>query len=205
MRTRQATATMSAMKNWQTQLFPIVLVVLLAGLSFWLQRAVDIEEPRHDGNLRHDPDAIAENFTVRRFDANGQVKYLLTAPYLVHYPDDDSSELRSPTLVNYRPDAPPVTFSALNAKVSAKGETVFLWDDVRAARAATAERPELLARMPDLTVQPDLGTAFTNSPVEITMGQSWLKGVGAQLDNNTATFVLQSQVTGVYVRPGKTP
>lgn len=193
------------MKHWQSQLFPIVLLALLAGLSFWLQSAVNIDESRRDGALRHDPDAIAENFTVRRFNADGQVKYRLTAPYLVHFPDDDSSELRDPTLINYRPDAPPVTFTARNARVSSKGETVYLWEDVRLSRAATADRPELLARMPDLTAHPDLGTAFTNSPVEITMGQSWLKGVGAQVDSNAATFVLQSQVTGVYVRPGKTP
>lgn len=193
------------MKHWQGQLFPIILVALLAGLSFWLQSAVNIEESRRDGNQRHDPDAIVENFTVRRFDANGQVKYRLTAPYLVHYPDDDSSELREPTLLSFRPDAPPLTFTANNAKITAKGETVFLWDDVVASRAASTDRPELRARMPDLTVQPDLGTAFTNSPVEITMGQSWLKGIGAHLDNNVSTFVLQSQVTGVYIRPGQTP
>lgn len=193
------------MKHWQGQLFPIILVALLAALSFWLQSAVNIEESRRDGKERHDPDAIAENFTVRRFDADGQVKYRLTAPYLEHYPDDDSSVLHAPTLINYRPDAPAITFTALNAKVSAKGETIFLWDEVNIVRAATADRAELRGRMPDLTVQPDLGTAFTNSPVEISMGQSWLKGIGAQIDNNASTFVLQSQVTGVYIRPGQTP
>lgn len=193
------------MKNWQGQLFPIILLALLAGLSFWLQSAINIEEPRRDGKLRHDPDAIIDNFTMRRFDADGLVKYRLTSPHLVHYPDDDSSELKSPTLIHFRRDSPPFTFTALNAKVSARGETVFLWDDVRASRAATADRPELLARMPDLTVQPDLGTAFTDSPVEITMGQSWLKGTGARIDNNAGTFVLQSQVTGLHVRLEKTP
>jgi lipopolysaccharide export system protein LptC len=193
------------MKHWHSQLFPIILVALLAGLSFWLQSAVNDDEPRRDGSQRHDPDAIVDNFTVRRFDANGQVKYRLTAPYLEHFPDDDSSELRAPTLLSYRPDAPPTTFSARHAKISAKGETVFLWDQVSISRAATADRPEMRARMPDLTVQPDTGIAFTNSPVEITMGRSWIKGVGAHLDNNDSTLVLQSQVTGVYIRPGKTP
>lgn len=62
------------MKNWQGQLFPIVLLALLAGLSFWLQSAVNVEESRRDGKLRHDPDAIVDNFTVRRFDADGQIK-----------------------------------------------------------------------------------------------------------------------------------
>ena len=193
------------MKHWQGQLFPIVLAILLAGLSFWLKNAVNIEDPRRDGKLRHDPDAIAENFSVRRFDADGQVKYRLTAPWLEHFPDDDSSELRLPTLVHYRQDRPPLTISADNARVSSQGETIFLWENVQVVRAATAERPELLARMPDLIVQPDLGVAFTNSPVEITQGQSWAKGIGAHIDNNTSTFVLQSQVTGVYVRPDPTP
>lgn len=193
------------MKHWQGQLFPIVLLALLAALSFWLQSAVNIEEPRRDGKERHDPDAIADNFTVRRFDADGRVKYHLTAPYLVHYPDDDSSELRSPVLTHFRPDGSPVSFSSVNARVSSRAETVHLWEDVRVSRAATADRPEMLARMPDLTVEPELGTAFTDSPVEITMGQSWLKGTGARIDTNASTFALQSQVTGLYVRPEKKP
>jgi lipopolysaccharide export system protein LptC len=193
------------MKNWQGQLFPIILLALLAGLSFWLQSAVNIEEPRRDGKLRHDPDAIVDNFTVRRFDANGQIKYRLSAPYLEHYPDDDSSELRSPTLIHLSPDAPSVTFSANNARVTSRGETVYLRDGVRVVRAATIDRPPLIATMPDLTVEPDLGKATTDSLVEITMGPSWLKGTGATIDNNAATFTLRSQVTGLYVRPEKKP
>jgi len=193
------------MKHWPSQLFPIVLLALLAGLSFLLARAVEHDETKHDGKQRHDPDAIAENFEARRFDASGNVKYRLTAPYLVHYPDDDSSELKSPVLLSYRPSAPPIEVVAKHARVSAKGETIYLWDDVRLTRAATPERPEMIARMPDLTAQPDAGLAFTNSPVEITQEQSWLKGVGATLDNNTSTLVLQSQVTGMYIRPKATP
>ena len=193
------------MKHWPSQLFPIILLALLAGLSFWLQKAVDIGDSKHDGKQRHDPDAIAENFVVRRFDDTGNVKYRLTAPHLVHYPDDDSSELHSPVLVSYRAEAPPVTVRAKHAKVTSKGETVYLWDDVSVTRMATAERPEMVARMPDLTAQPDVGIAFTSSPVEITQGQSWIKGVGAHLDDNTSTLILQSQVTGLYIRPRTKP
>jgi lipopolysaccharide export system protein LptC len=63
----------------------------------------------------------------------------------------------------------------------------------------------MLARSPDLTVQTEAGFAFTNSPVEITQGQSWITGVGAEIDNNKSTFVLQSQVKGQYIRPKATP
>lgn len=193
------------MKHWPSQIFPIAMLALLAGLSFLLQRAVQFDEVRNDGKLRHDPDAMAENFEIRRFDETGRVKYRLTGPSLIHFPDDDSSELKSPVLISYRPDAPPVEVSANNAIVTSKGETVFLWENVSVTRAATAERPALIARMPDLTAQPDAGFAFTNSPVEITQGPSWAKGVGAHIDHNTSTLVLQSQVTGLYIRPKATP
>lgn len=192
------------MRFGSNQLFVVVLLALLAGLSFWLQRAVTPVEIVRDGKLRHDPDAMAENFLVRQFDEKGRVKYRLTAPYMMHFPDDDSSELKSPTLIHYRPDAAPLTLSGKNARVTSKGQTVFLWDDVKAVRAATPARPEMVARMPDLTVQPDDGIAFTGSPVVITEDKSWVKGVGMHLDNKTSTFELQSQVTGLsYPRRAK--
>ena len=186
------------MKLGASQLFTIILLALLAGLSFWLERAVAPVEARHDGKSRHDPDSIGENVQVRQFDAEGRLKYRLMAPYSEHFPDDDSSELKKPLLTQYRPDAAPVTVSGDNARVTSKGKVVFLWDDVKVVRAATVDRPEAVARMPDLTVQPEDGTAFTQSAVEITEDKSWVKGVGMRLNNNTSTFELQSQVTGLY-------
>lgn len=186
------------MKNWPSQAFPIILLGFLAALSFWLQKSVDRNELPPVAEVRHTPDAIAENFSARRFDENGQVKFRLIAPYMEHFSDDDSSELKAPTLVTYRPDAPPVTISGRNAKVSSKGEVVYLWDNVVVNRAASPERPALTATMPDLVVHPNESTAFTNSAVEITQAKSWVKGVGMKIDNKASTFELQSQVTGLY-------
>jgi len=192
------------MKFASSQIFALVLLALLAGVTFWLQKATTPVETVRDGKFRHDPDAMAEKVTVRTFDEGGRVKYRLMAPYLEHFPDDDSSELKSPVLTQYRPDGVTVTMSGNNARVTSQGETVFLWDDVKAVRSETKDRPAMVARMPDLTVQPDAGTAFTNSPVEITEDRSWVKGVGMQVDNNASTFVLQSQVTGMsYPRRAK--
>lgn len=189
------------MKAFSGQLFPVVVLGLLAGLTFWLQSSVDRGEPPASGKLRHDADATAENFEIRRFDSNGKLKYRVQGPYLIHYPDDDSSELRSPTLLAHRQDdAPPLQLSARNARVAAGGETVYLWEDVVAQRPAEQGRPQTIARMPDLTVQPDAGIGFTASPVEITQGNAWLTGVGMHLDNNAATFVLQAQVRGQFLR-----
>jgi len=189
------------MKRWSGQLFPIILLGLLAALSVWLERAVDLPEGRHDGKERHDPDTLVENFAVRRLTQEGALRYRLVSPYMEHYPDDDSSLIKNPTIVYYRPGAPDMTISSRQAYSTSKGETLFFWDNVVATRDATSDRPSMSAQMPDLIIQPDAGTGFTNSPVEIRQGSSWFKGVGMALDNNKSTFALQSQVTGLYFSP----
>ena len=189
------------MKRSASQIFPIVLLALLAALSFWLERSAELPESRRDGKQRHDPDTVIENFEVRRLDVNGVLRYRLTAPQMQHFPDDDSSLLTQPRLQYYRPNAPDTTLSGQNAYVASKGETIFFWDNVQAVRDATRERAQMVARMPDLTVQPDLGIAFTDSPVEILQGRSWIKGTGMHLDNNTSVLVLKNKVTGTYYQP----
>lgn len=193
------------MKYWPSQLFPLLLLAALAALSFWLRQGAESDERKEARILTHEPDAIGENVVARRFDAQGRLQYRLASPYMVHFPDDDSSELRSPVLVNYRGEAPPITISGDHAKVTARGEIVYLWDNVRAVRPAGDGRPALVAAMPDLTARPEQGFAFTPSPVEITQGSSWIKGVGLNIDNNASTLVLLSQVRGEYNRLRATP
>lgn len=187
------------MKNWSAQIFPIVLLGIIAALTFWLQAALTPDEARPDRTLAHEPDAIAENFEIRRLDEQGQLKYRLNAPHLQHFPDDDSSEIRSPRLISYRQDAPPVTLTAGQARITAQGENVVLTDKVEITRPATAQAPALVARTATLNVLPDAGTAQTDQPVEISQGASWVTGVGARIDNNASTFELLSQVRGQYV------
>ena len=58
-------------------------------------------------------------------------------------------------------------------------------DDVRIKRDATAARPALFGYMPDLTIQTEEETAETASAVRFTQGNSWLTGVGMNIDNKT--------------------
>lgn len=193
------------MKHWQGQIFPIVLLSILALLSFALMRAVDFPPARNDGKLRHDPDAQVENFTVLRFNEQGQLSYRLVAPFMEHYPDDDSSMITAPRLTHYAPDAPITTITSRQAKVTSKANTAYLWGDVEIRRDASAQRPEMVARMPDLTVNTEENTGFTNNAVEITQGPSWLKGVGMNFDAKASTYALHSHVTGMFHRSKARP
>ncbi|MGH8721571.1 MAG: LPS export ABC transporter periplasmic protein LptC, partial [Burkholderiales bacterium] len=73
-----------------TRLFPLVLMLALALLSFWLERAAR-QEPAPSVLERHDPDYSVEQFTITDFSRAGAPESTLSAAKMVHYPDDDTT------------------------------------------------------------------------------------------------------------------
>ena len=53
-----------------TRLFPLVLMLALALLTFYLERAVREEEP-HTPLRRHDPDYMVSNFLTTTYNRDG--------------------------------------------------------------------------------------------------------------------------------------
>ena len=84
------------MKTRITNLLPIVLMLFLAALTLWLR--ITMEEPGTNGKdpHRHDPDAIIDKLTVTRLDERGVAQYRLTANRMLHFADDDTTELAAP-------------------------------------------------------------------------------------------------------------
>lgn len=186
------------MKNWGSALFPLTILLALSGLTFWLRHAIELPDERRDGKSRHDPDYVISAPQLRKLDKNGQPQYTLNAREIRHYPDDDTTDVTKPLLVNLNAKRPSVTISSERAHVSQDGNQVDFYDDVRILRAATPKQAALLATMPDLVVRPDDEKAFTKSPVLVTQGASWLKGVGMRVDQKTQTYVLEAQAVGQF-------
>lgn len=191
------------MKHWGSALFPLSILLALTLLTFWLRYATELDEPGRDGKHRHDPDYIVSDAVLRKLDANGQLKYTLRADDVRHFPDDDTTDLRKPRLTQQssQPEKKaPVTVSADKGRLSDDNKRVDLTGNVFIRRPAAGRDEELTASMPDLTVFPDDERAFTKSPVVLTKGSSWVKGVGMQVDNKAQTYLLESQVTGLLGR-----
>lgn len=188
------------MKHWGSAIFPLSILAALTLLTFWLRYATEFGEPGRDGKHRHDPDYILSDIVLRKLDPNGQLKYTLRATDVRHYPDDDTTDLLKPHVVYQNAKKPPLTISAERGHSTKDRERIDLTGDVRIYRPASGTYQELTATMNELTVFPDEDTAFTKSPVLITQGQSWLKGVGMQVNNRTQTYVLESQAVGYLVR-----
>ncbi|HTH93680.1 MAG TPA: LPS export ABC transporter periplasmic protein LptC [Rhodocyclaceae bacterium] len=182
------------MKYNSTALFPIVILLMLAGLTFWLQRASQVDNTA-DPNARHDPDYMIDNFTVQRFDQQGSLYQTLVAQHMQHYPDDDSSDVTAPHMTYLGPRQTDVT--ADRANVDSGGKTIVLYDNVRVVHAgATAKDPATQIDTSKMTVFPDDEIARSDVPVTITQGKSVLHGTGLEANNKTQISVLRGRATG---------
>ncbi len=185
------------MKNWASALFPLSVLLALAGLTFWLRYASELPGQKHDGKTRHDPDYIVSDALLRKLDRNGRLQYTLKADDIRHYPDDDTTEITRPYLVSLNERKSQLTLSADHAHLSRDGERVDLFGNVRIYRAPTAKDAALNATTGQLTALPEEEKAFTRDAVLITQGNSQIKGVGMRLDNRTQTYTLESRASAV--------
>ena len=185
------------MKTWSSALFPLTLLAALVALTFWLRYATELPAVKHDGKNRHDPDYIVTDATLRKINENGQLEYTLKASDLRHYPDNDTTDTLQPDLLFLSPTAPSLTLTADRGQISQDGKQVDLYDNVKVIRAPYEKYAELVAQTSKLTVLPDDDKAYTKSPVLITQGKSWVKGVGMQVDSRAQTYLLESQATAL--------
>jgi len=185
-----------------SQFFPLLLLAVLASLTFWLDQAVQ-QGPTGSGSERHDPDYIVDNIVVRRMDANGDVKHTLYAERMTHYPDDDTTHLVAPRFVSNASSRAPMSITSRTARVSSGGEHIHFETDVRATRAAYANRSELVMETSYLHVTPDEHIARTDRPVTVTDAHTVARGIGLELNSETRIVKFLSQFRGTFHDPDR--
>lgn len=181
-----------------SSLFPLLLILALAAASLWLERAVQAPEHDKSGKLRHDPDFIAEDFGITKIDVTGKPEYILSAERMQHYPDDESTSVVAPRLVQRHDHANPVVIRADRGLIAKNGKEASFYGSVVVVREAGRGQSELRVQTEYLQVVPDRDLARTDKPVIITEGRSRLSGVGMEFNNRTRQFALQSQVRGTF-------
>lgn len=185
-----------------SQLFPLLLLAVLAGLSFWLDQAVQ-EGSQGSSSQRHDPDYIVEKIVAHRMDAKGDVKHTLYAERMTHYPDDDSTHLVSPRLISNASARAPMSITSRTARISSGGDHVYFETDVRATRAAYDDKSEMVLETSFLHVTPDEHIARTDRPVTITDAHTVARAIGLELNSETRTVKFLSQFRGTYHDPDR--
>jgi len=187
-----------------TRVLPLALMFVLALVSFWLERTVREEEPRTAAR-RHDPDYLVTNFTTTSYNRDGVAESALSADRMVHYPDDDSTELLRPRVVQTRPNEPRMTVRAERGTLSRDGDDIFLYDNVVLVREADKQRPQAQMRTSFLQVVRDRSLVRTDRDVVIHEDRRTLAGHGMEYDNQSQVLQLFSRVRGIFEPEKKAP
>jgi lipopolysaccharide export system protein LptC len=186
-----------------TRLFPLALMFALALLTFHLAYTVR-EDDSHPAMRRHDPDYFVANFTTTTYNKEGAAESILSAAKMLHYPDDDTTDLTAPRVVQSKPREPRVTVRADRGTLSRSGEEIFLYDNVELVREAAGERPEARMTTSFLHVVRDRSLARTDREVMIVEDQRSLEGRGMEYNYDSGQLFLHSDVRGRFV-PRKAP
>lgn len=181
------------------QALPLLILLALAGMTVWLDRTTRSDDKPGSGKQRHDPDVIIDNFTLHRYDENGNVQHTLTAKQMRHYPDDDSAELDAPHL-SYIGKLSPTQIRADRATLTEDGKEAILRDNVHVLREASPGRAEMTLSTSVLHVYPEEELARTDQPVRLTQGKSVATGVGMVADRIKEEYVLESRVKATIER-----
>lgn len=185
------------MRGAADRVFPLALMLALALLTFWLDRAVR-DEQAHPSLRRHDPDFVISNFRVTQYDREGRVESTLTAKQMRHFPDNDSTEVDSPVVVQTKPDAPRMTLTADRGSLSQDGVDVFLHDNVLVVREARAATPEQRMKTSFLHIVRGKSLIRTDRDVHIYQEDKDLTGRGMEYDNETGQMFLRERVRGRF-------
>ena len=180
-----------------TRLFPLGLMLALAMLTFYLERTVR-EDDSPTATRRHDPDYYVENFTTTTYDAGGAALTRMSANKMVHYPDDDTTELMAPRVVQSKPNEPRYTVRAERGQLSRDGDEVFLYGDVVLVREASEHGPEAQMTTEFLHILRDRSLVRTDKEVKIVEGTRSLQGRGMEYNNISRELVLRHDVVARF-------
>lgn len=182
-------------------LLPIGVLLLLTGLTYWLSTFVQPQRAAADANLRHDPDLIIEDFTAQKMSPTGDVQYIVKAAKMMHYPDDDSSELENVIFTANQPGQPKLTVSAPRGKLNEGGDEVVMEGGVVLKRDALGKSAAMTVKTPRLTVLPEQGIARSVDGVTMDSALGAMRAQRFELNNQAKTAIFEKG--SMVIKPQK--
>lgn len=185
-----------------TLYLPVLLMGLLAMATYWLVRSTPtIEASRPEAPVQHLPDYFMREFSVKTFDAGGQLKSEITGTQAHHYPDTDTIEIDRVLIRSFNEAGELTTASALQAISNSNASEVQLIGQALVERQASRdasgkEQAALTFRGEFLHAFMDTERVISNKPVELTRGQDRFTANSMDYDNKDRIMLLTGRVRG---------
>ena len=189
----QAMLTRMLSRYWL--LVPLLLLVLVA--RNWVEETPTNAAAESTIDMQvTESDYYLENFVTQKYGADGALEYEVSGNTLLHYPEDNRSEIIKPDITLHRP---PFTWKVVSEKglLIENPESFTLQGDVRVERTAQNQAPvQILTK--DLSIDTQGNLLSTTSKVTID-AQTWqLEANGLQSSIDSGKFNLLSNVKGHY-------
>ncbi len=176
---------------------PLLLLLFLAALSFWLDHAVQ-GTANGTKNKDFDPESIVENFAAQRSDRNGRLIERLSAKKLLHFSGSGISELEAPHLVQMSPGSDDFDVTANRASITHETKEVTLTGQVHVNRIATDKRSVLTFVTDKLIVDQEKNRMHAPGPVNLKGPGLNVSAAAMEADSNRRFIKLFGRVRAQY-------
>ncbi len=185
-----------------TILLPLLILSLLALLTYWVNISVQPLAEKSDGSTRHDPDYMMNNFVSTQTDIKGALRYRLKSAEMKHFPDDDSTNLIKPVYTQYIEGKSYIKVEGLIGDLSSNGKDIKLYKNVKITRAPYAEKQEMTLETEYLNILPDEDLVLTQEPVVIRQApKTVVYANGMVYEKKKLTLTLLNKVRAHYEKP----
>jgi len=180
-------------------LLMILVLALAAAGTWWLLQHVKPPVIQKPVPATHEPDYYFTDATVTTLDDQGKPEAVMTAPRILHHPDDDSVEVFAPRVKYFIANGQPWHIQADHALLPSGGKLVELDGHVEMTHAGNNGGLPLIIHTDKMNVDMNTNVATTPDPVEILQGMGRMTGVGMQVYLKDNQVQLESNVRGYYV------
>jgi lipopolysaccharide export system protein LptC len=185
---------------------PMILLAILLWGSVWLVRnAPKAVSGAFLAKTSHEPDYFANNFTLKTYSLQGDLKSFLQGTSSVHFPDTLTNLIEQPVVHSISRSGRLTTAVAKRSLSNEDGSEIqLIGQAVVHKQGVGTKEPAMTLRSEFIHLFANTDTLVTYAPVKIERGDNRFQANGMKADNLNQRFLLQGQVKVLLV-PGKRP
>ena len=179
---------------------PLIVVAMLASGSWWLVRSIPaLTSPEANKPVRQEPDYRLSDFSVKSFNATGQMTREITGKKAQHFPATENLQIEEIRIFAQNDNGSRMSAQALQGVASDDGTQVTLVGQAQAIQHAQENRPQIELRGERLVALPDEDRVLSDDLVHITRGRDVFTANTMNFNSNTGEYVLQGRVRGTLM------
>jgi lipopolysaccharide export system protein LptC len=185
---------------------PVLLMGLMALASYWLLRATPGPDlPRAERPISHEPDYFMRHFSVKVFDANGELTHEIFGAEARHRPDTDNVEIDQARIRSVQPGgllttatAQRVTSNGAQTEFVLEGEAVVVREAGRKPDGTALPRLEFRGELLRVSTQPQ--RLLSERPVSLVRGNDRIQADSLDFTGDDPVIRFQGRVKA-YLAP----